>query len=86
MRLKAVACQIIDLLTGFIDPAIGVHVKFAAEHLAYMGSPALLPTPPFTVVHELMLDPKTYPGFVGHQQKQLLLPVQKAILRYAAEA
>jgi len=42
-----------------------------------MGSPALLPTPPFTVVHGLMLDPKTYPGFVGYQQKQLLLHPSK---------
>lgn len=52
------------------------------QHLASMGHPALLPTPPFTVGRELLVDPASYAGFVGYQQKQLLLPVQKAILRF----
>lgn len=52
-------------------------------HLAALGDPALLPTPPFTVGGELALDPTTYPGFVGHAQKALLLPVQAAIIRWA---
>jgi hypothetical protein len=51
-----------------------------------MGNPALLPTPPFTVGREVLLDPASYQGFVGYQQKHLLLGVQKAILRYATEA
>jgi ornithine carbamoyltransferase len=55
-------------------------------HLSAMGAPALLPTPPFTIGREVLLDPVAYQGFVGYQQKNLLLPVQKAILRYAAEA
>lgn len=59
-------------------------VPLAQDHLLGMGSPALLPTPPFTVGREVLFDPLTYPGFVGYQQKMLLLPVQKAILRYAA--
>jgi ornithine carbamoyltransferase len=56
------------------------------QHLVLMGRPALLPTPPFTIGREVLLDPVAYPGFVGYEQKQLLLPVQKAILRYATEA
>lgn len=54
-----------------------------AEHLAALGSPALLPTPPFMLGRELALDPLAYPGFVGYAQKQLLLPVQAAIVRWA---
>jgi ornithine carbamoyltransferase len=56
------------------------------RHLALMGRPALLPTPPFTIGREVLFDPVAYAGFVGYEQKQLLLPVQKAILRYATEA
>jgi ornithine carbamoyltransferase len=56
------------------------------EHLSLMGGPALLPTPPFTIGREVLLDPVAYHGFVGYEQKQLLLPVHKAILRYATEA
>lgn len=52
------------------------------EHLAALGNPALLPTPPFTLGRELTVDPATYPGFVGYTQKTLLLPVQVAILRW----
>jgi ornithine carbamoyltransferase len=55
------------------------------EHLACMGGPKLLPTPPFSVGREVSFDPLTYPGFVGYRQKDLLLPVQKAILRYVSE-
>jgi len=56
-------------------------LALAEQHLAAMGFPALLPTPPFTVGRELLVDPATYAGFVGYSQKQLLLPVQQAILR-----
>jgi ornithine carbamoyltransferase len=61
-------------------------LALSSQHLSAMGSPALLPTPPFTIGRELLLDPVVYQGFVGYQQKRLLLPVQKAILRYATEA
>ena len=57
-----------------------------APHLAHMGSPALLPTPPFGLGRELLVDPLQYPGFVGYRQKMLLLAVQKAILRYLLPA
>lgn len=56
------------------------------EHLAALGNPALLPTPPFTLGRELTVDPVAYPGFVGYQQKELLLPVQAAIIRWALGA
>jgi ornithine carbamoyltransferase len=48
-----------------------------------MGHPRLLPTPPFSIGRELAFDPLDYPGFTGHAQKALLLPVQKAILQQA---
>lgn len=54
--------------------------------LAQMGSPPLLPTPPFGIGRELAFDPLAYAGFVGYRQKQLLLPVHRAILRFALGA
>ncbi len=54
-------------------------------HLAQMGHPGLLPTPPFSIGRELSFDPLSYAGFVGYEQKQLLLPVQKAILRHVLQ-
>jgi ornithine carbamoyltransferase len=54
-------------------------------HLAQMGHPKLLPTPPFSIGRELSFDPSTYAGFVGYKQKTLLVQVQKAILCYAVE-
>jgi ornithine carbamoyltransferase len=53
--------------------------------LERMGNPALLPTPPFSIGREIAFDPLRYPHFVGYKQKELLLPVQKAILRYAID-
>jgi ornithine carbamoyltransferase len=59
-------------------------LALSATHLERMGTPTLLPTPPFTIGREIVLDPVTYPGFTGYAQKQWLLPVQKAILRHAS--
>lgn len=56
------------------------------EHLRRMENPTLLPTPPFTIGRELAFDPLHYPGFAGYRQKELLLPVQKAILRHVLDA
>lgn len=56
--------------------------SLSKAHIAELGNPKLLPTPPFTIGRELAFDPLSYSGFVGYEQKQLLLPVQKAILRY----
>jgi hypothetical protein len=55
------------------------------KHLAAMGYPKLLPTPPFSIGRELSFDPLTYSGFVGYEQKELLLPVQKAIVRFVTQ-
>lgn len=67
---------------GREEPALAL----SRQHLAAMGEPAWLPTPPFHIGRELCLDPCSYPGFVGYEQKSLLLPVQKAMLRYAVQA
>ena len=52
------------------------------EDLARMGQPVLLPTPPFAVGGELSVDPRCYSRFAGYEQKKLLLPVQRAVLRH----
>lgn len=64
------------------DAAPGTWTPLTPRHLAALGQPALLPTPPFGIGRELAFDPVTAPGFVGHAQKQLLLPVQQALLRH----
>ncbi|MFZ6775962.1 ornithine carbamoyltransferase [Undibacterium sp. Ji83W] len=56
--------------------------SLTTAHLEQMGSPKFLPTPPFSIGKEIALDPVSYAGFTGYQQKNLLLPVQKAILLY----
>jgi ornithine carbamoyltransferase len=63
----------------FNDPAWSL----TREHLARLGNPKLLPTPPFSIGKELGFDPLTYWGFVGYEQKRVLLPVQRAILMHA---
>jgi ornithine carbamoyltransferase len=67
---------------GTEEAAIGL----TGDHLTSMGTPVLLPTPPFTVGRELLVDPPRYSRFAGYAQKSLLLPVHKAILRFAAGA
>ena len=57
-----------------------------AEHLRAMGDPLLLPTPPFQVGRELLVDPRGHPRFAGYAQKQGLLPMHRAILRFVARA
>lgn len=52
-------------------------------HLAALGSPRLLPTPPFFIGKELAFDPVRYEGFVGYEQKRSLLSVQRALLLQA---
>ena len=64
----------------FHDPAWSL----TREHLERLGNPKLLPTPPFSIGQEVSFDPSTYAGFVGYQQKRVLLPVQRAILMRAA--
>jgi ornithine carbamoyltransferase len=63
----------------FNDPAWSL----TREHLARLGNPKLLPTPPFSIGKEVGFDPVTYEGFVGYEQKHFLLSVQRAILMHA---
>ncbi|MES2025864.1 MAG: ornithine carbamoyltransferase [Pseudomonadota bacterium] len=56
--------------------------SLSKEHLKQLGSPKLLPTPPFNIGQELVCDPRLYDGFVGYAQKMALLNVQKAIISY----
>ncbi|MFP4894854.1 hypothetical protein [Paraburkholderia sp. EG304] len=44
----------------------------------------MLPTPPFAIGRELAFDPTSYRGFSVYKQKELLIPVQAAILSYLA--
>ena len=60
----------------------GQPTSLSLEILQKMGAPLLLPTPPFTVGQELDFDPRCYANFTGYQQKNWLLPVQKAIIAY----
>ncbi len=73
---------ITDSWPGGVDHSA---LALSSHHLSLMGNPVLLPTPPFTIGREILIDPVSYHGFVGYEQKQLLLPVHKAILRYATE-
>lgn len=57
--------------------------SLSLEHLACLGFPKLLPTPPFSIGKELNFDPLTYEGFVGYEQKSILLSVQRAIIMHA---
>ncbi|GGC17117.1 ornithine carbamoyltransferase [Oxalicibacterium flavum] len=54
-------------------------------HLASMGNPKLLPTPPFSIGNELAFDPLGYLGFCGYRQKTMLLAVQKALILYLVQ-
>ena len=61
---------------GFSDEAWSL----TAEHLAQLGQPELMPTPPFHIGREVGFDPVNYEGFVGYAQKHGLLDVQRALL------
>ncbi|MGB1239503.1 MAG: hypothetical protein ACPG4U_14890 [Pseudomonadales bacterium] len=64
--------------SGFNDAAFAL-----SEHtLLALGEPELLPTPPVTVGQELLFTPASYKRFAGYRQKQLLLPVQVAIISH----
>lgn len=60
----------------------GRPTSLTTSHLQSMGTPLLLPTPPFTLGQELDFDPLGYPRFAGYEQKSWLLPVQKAIVAH----
>lgn len=74
----------IVITDGWTEGMDASSLGLTQQHLAQMGTPKLLPTPPFTIGREISFDPLTYKGFVGYEQKKLLSPVQAAILRYFA--
>ena len=63
---------------GFDDAAWSL----SAAHLARLGQPRLLPTPPFHIGREWAIDPAAHPAFLGHAQKQAQLAVQRALLAH----
>jgi ornithine carbamoyltransferase len=75
---------ITDATDAWSKEADAANWRLTEEHLARMGNPKLLPTPPFTIGRELSFDPCGYGGFTGYEQKQLLVPVQAAILGHVA--
>ncbi len=64
--------------SGFEDSKYSL----SEQDLVDMGSPLLLPTPPVTVGQELQFSPRSCQQFTGYDQKELLLPVQQAIISY----
>lgn len=60
----------------------GAPLPLTESILQKLDNPTLLPTPPFTIGQELDFDPTRYAKFAGYQQKQWLLPVQKAIITF----
>jgi ornithine carbamoyltransferase len=76
----------IVITDGWPSGAEALGESLTLADLKRMGNPVLLPTPPFSIGRELAFDPLLYPRFAGYGQKELLLPVQKAILRLLLEA
>ena len=84
VRFLRSASEAVDILvtdgwpSGFSDAVW----TLTSEHLAQLGQPELLPTPPFSLGRELAVDPVSYEGFVGYAQKHVLLDVQRALLTH----
>ena len=62
--------------------ARGTPKPLTEDGLQALGTPVLLPTPPFTIGGEIAFDPAGHSRFVGYGQKQWLLPVHRALLRW----
>lgn len=60
--------------------------SLSQNRLVELGNPELLPTPPVTVGKELLFTPSRYDSFAGYSQKQLLLPVQEAIISHVLKS
>ena len=67
--------------SGFSDAAY----TLSKSKLNQLGDPVLIPTPPVTVGNEIDTALDQIPHFVGYQQKELLLPMQEAIIRCLLE-
>ncbi|MBC7956527.1 MAG: ornithine carbamoyltransferase [Cytophagales bacterium] len=84
VRFSALPDTRLDLLVtdgwpqDFSNPAWSL----TTEHMARLGQPRLLPTPPFSIGKELGFDPVPTRHFLGYEQKRALLSVQRAILTH----
>lgn len=88
MRFHAEADEPVDVLVtdGWPRDFSDAAWTLTQAHLQRLGNPRLLPTPPFTIGHEVGFDPAASPGFVGYEQKRALVTVQRAILAHALDA
>ena len=68
-------------LTSEPGPEWSLSLKILHE----LGTPVLLPTPPFFIGKELAVDPTTYSNFIGYTQKAMLVRVQRAIVTHVVE-
>ena len=76
---------ITDSWSSSLPSQPGPEWSLSAKLLHELGTPVLLPTPPFFIGKELAFDPTTYPNFTGYAQKAMLLKVQRAILTHMIE-
>jgi ornithine carbamoyltransferase len=85
VAFRSSASETVDILVTDGWPSDFNHPAWSLtrEHLARLGNPKLLPAPPFSIGKELSFDPIAYEGFVGYEQKRVLLSVQRAILMHA---
>ena len=67
--------------SGFSDATY----TLSKSKLNQLGDPVLIPTPPVTVGNEIDTSLDQICHFVGYQQKELLLPVQEAVIRCLLE-
>ncbi|WP_369788554.1 ornithine carbamoyltransferase [Rouxiella sp. WC2420] len=74
------------VITDGWPPNCATPLSLTEALLQKLGRPKLLPTPPFTIGQELDFDPLLYANFAGYQQKQWLLPVQKAIITHCLQS
>ncbi|TDV72527.1 ornithine carbamoyltransferase [Pseudomonas sp. LP_7_YM] len=88
VRFSDVSSQQVDILITDSWPMGHVDQRWSLTpaHLAALGEPVLLPTPPFNIGQELGFDPVGYAGFAGYEQKTALLAVQRAVMAYALSA
>ena len=84
VRFSAQADARVDVLVtdGWPNGFNDTRWSLTPEHMARLGQPHLLPTPPFTLGNELAFDPVTSAQFMGYEQKLALVSVQRAVLMH----
>ena len=76
---------ITDSWSSSLTSKPGPEWSLSLKILHQLGTPVLLPTPPFFIGKELAFDPTTYPNFIGYAQKTMLVRVQRAIVTHVVE-